>query len=575
MSFWTELYKTGKKLASYPPSELDYEFPPLYHATSKADVRIELDENGNRVSVDVLPMKDRIPIIFPVTNESAKRTQDAANCPHPLCDSPSIMGDKYIALLNEWAEDADIPYLNAVLAYVSSDEFREDIEKYEIPAKARICWTVTGTGGTPNCWENEELMESWTDFYTKKISKTAERDVCMVTGKIDIVQDKHPKALVPGHANGKMISSNNDRDFVFLGMFENATEAACISAEASHYAHQALKWLMNHGGRDIGNGNILCIWSPEAPKELQTDAVLAGLDTKDIPFVIDKAKAGSMMYGSHAVELDPSMKVVTMVVGGNTKGRLSLNYYQEDNASAYLDRMNQWCLDCSWEKWDKEENANVFYSPALYTLIDWAFGVETKGFMRASDSERNAWLKRLMACKLEGRPIPRELVTALVHRANRSFIYGDWIFPVTLAALRKKYKEDGMEYTDALLPLEASDASYLYGRLLAVYQKIEEEYLYARKDNRVTQAMRKQATFVTRPLQTAMSLDRTCKQAWYKKVSPARKTKYEKLLEEIWNALSGNKVAALSPNYLFGYYAQRKVLFEKTNNNNNNNVEEN
>lgn len=103
---------------------------------------------------------------------------------------------------------------------------------------------------------------------------------------------------------------------------------------------------------------------------------------------------------------------------------------------------------------------------------------------------------------------------------------------------------------------------FLYGRLLAIADVLEERALYRAKERRATNAARYMQQFSQRPFQTWKQL--------YEALIPymirlGGALYYKNLIAEVVNlnpeALEGNK--PLTGEYLLGYYCQRQRLREK------------
>ena len=110
-----------------------------------------------------------------------------------------------------------------------------------------------------------------------------------------------------------------------------------------------------------------------------------------------------------------------------------------------------------------------------------------------------------------------------------------------------------------------SDRSYLYGRLLAILEKIEKD-TYKDGEARETNAIRTQAFYVQRPFTAFSQIMTSLKTGYYPRLSEGSKIYYEKLIGQIMEKIS-NSVEELdkplSETYLMGYYLQKNVLYAK------------
>lgn len=111
---------------------------------------------------------------------------------------------------------------------------------------------------------------------------------------------------------------------------------------------------------------------------------------------------------------------------------------------------------------------------------------------------------------------------------------------------------------------EKKDLSYQYGRLLAVFEKIERD-TYDKTENRETTAIRMQSVFAKRPRYASRIVWEQLKKAYYPRLRAASKAYYDRLIGEIINEISecpgASQESALQDTYLFGYYLQKNELY--------------
>jgi CRISPR-associated protein Csd1 len=126
---------------------------------------------------------------------------------------------------------------------------------------------------------------------------------------------------------------------------------------------------------------------------------------------------------------------------------------------------------------------------------------------------------------------------------------------------------------------EKQNRSYLYGRLLAVYEKLEQDAqkinLLDNNDKRSTNAERLWTAYTKMPARTLKILEdkiRPYKER-LKKNSTGAAIYYSRLTTDIVNKLSElenfeqNKNKALNEDFIFGYYAQKQDFYKKNNSN--------
>ena len=102
------------------------------------------------------------------------------------------------------------------------------------------------------------------------------------------------------------------------------------------------------------------------------------------------------------------------------------------------------------------------------------------------------------------------------------------------------------------------------GRLLAVFEKLERD-TYDPNEQREPNAIRMQSVFAKRPLYASRIIWEQLKKAYYPKLKPGARTKYDRIIEQIIQEISSFPQAeqeeALKDTYLFGYYLQRSALY--------------
>ena len=158
-------------------------------------------------------------------------------------------------------------------------------------------------------------------------------DLCMITGKPDVVCSAHPKGVL-AYANGaKLVSANDGSGFTSRGRFCLESEASNVGYFASQKAHSALRYLAaNHGVR-IGDRMFLC-WNPEG-KSVPSLQDGFGLSSSEAKELIDyQAELHDMLYGKEN-RLEQKDDVVVATLEAATTGRLSVTYYRELKASDY------------------------------------------------------------------------------------------------------------------------------------------------------------------------------------------------------------------------------------------------
>lgn len=116
------------------------------------------------------------------------------------------------------------------------------------------------------------------------------------------------------------------------------------------------------------------------------------------------------------------------------------------------------------------------------------------------------------------------------------------------------------------LDAERGDRSYQFGRLLAVYEKIERD-TFDSDEKREPNAMRLQFVYCNRPMHYAFELEKQMERAYIPRLSPGTRVFYKNLIGEIMDKIQHFPESEwdkpLGDTYLPGYYLQRRSLYPR------------
>lgn len=553
---------------------------PISHIMAKPNIEIILDQNGGFIFARAFD-KNAPKIIIPVTEESAGRTR--APCAHPLCDQLSYVSpaDKvkhtlYLEALSDWAgSEFSHPKLKAILAYVRGGTILSDLAGLNVikldakgaPAdeKLMVCWTVNGLGEelSGHCWEDKALWEAFIKYYEEKCAGKAPA-LCMISGEMETPAGQHPKGIVPINGNAKLISANDSLGFTYRGRFCEPSQAATVGYTASQKAHSALRWLIANQGVTFGGQTFLC-WNPNG-KEVPEPTGSIRRKNSDAPRAVKptqyQEQLHKSLYGWKAV-LPDEENVVIASFNAATTGRLAVTYYNELKASDYLERLKYWEETSAWEN-----GQFGIQSPSLFQIISWAFGMPRNGKTEIKDEILSQQMQRLVACKLEKGKLPLDIERALLERASNLVVYEagnrQQLLFTACAAIRKYHIDQFKEEWNMGLDKACKDRSYLFGRLLAVAEAVENS-TYDKENQRETNAMRMQKAYSIKPMTTWRLLEEKLI-PYYKRLNPGLCKYYKDIINEIlekieWSDHKLNK--KLDDIYLLGYYHQRSYRKEK------------
>jgi CRISPR-associated protein Csd1 len=520
----------------------------------------------------------------------------------------------FVALLTKWCQSKyGHPKARAVLTYVQKKCLMRDLTTQKIllldikgkiqskedakrdknvkdifsvvgsQDKAFVRWVVESPeSDEPKAWLDRTLWESWINYYLNTRTDTG---LCIVTGRDRLLTDNHPKYIRREGDNAKIISANDTSGFTFRGRFVDDTQACGVGMETSQKAHYALAWLISRQGYQAGDLAVVA-WATSGVKVIQpTDDPIDALD-KDAPAEESKTADTAQDVGirlkkkiaGYRQEIGERGDVIVLAVDTATEStaRLSIVYYRALKGSEFLERIEAWHETCAWrhtyhpvEVKDEKGKTKTIYppfygAPAPPDIAEAAYANNRDGKFQLDDKLRKATVKRMLPCIIDDQPIPRDLVESAVRRASSRPGLEGWQWEKTLSiacALFRKYKERKEKFEMSLDETRPT-RDYLYGRLLAIADVLEERALYKAKEKRATNAARYMQQFSQRPYQTWKQIHEALT-PYMVRLGGAHY--YKNLMAQVINlnpeALEGNK--PLSGEYLLGYYCQRQKLREK------------
>jgi CRISPR-associated protein Csd1 len=211
-------------------------------------------------------------------------------------------------------------------------------------------------------------------------------------------------------------------------------------------------------------------------------------------------------------------------------------------------------------------------APAPRDITEAAYG------RRLGEKLRKATVERLLPCIVDGLPIPRDLVEACVrHACKRAGLETEQIgnrtyereFEKTLgiacSLFRHHHKQRGYEMA---LERTRTTRDYLYGRLLALAERLEAVALNVAGEKRATNAARLMQRFADRPMSTWRTIETalTPYKVRLRSRRPGFLVNIEKELDEVFCAFATEAYLAdrpLSGEFLLGYHCQRLALWSK------------
>lgn len=616
MSWIQKLYDTYEQCAG-APQFANKPLLPVSHTVQQAHIEITLDDEGNFLRAKVLSKEETI---LPATEDSAGRTSGEA--PHPLSDKiqycaadyPKYGGKKksyyagYKKQLSTWCQsEFSHPKAKAVLEYVRRGTLVADLVHEKIlhlgrdkkllrtwdadailppifknltakagerdQGDALVRWRVE-TPGEPltATWEDQTLADAWVGF---DASQNPTQGLCMVTGKEMLLAKSHPRRLRRSGDGAKLISSNDTAGFTFRGRFLDADQACGVGFDVTQKAHNALRWLIDPQRRQaFRNGDqVVAAWAVSGrsiPDPFVNSHELFGIETDQAQvepsFQGDAGQAFgrrlAKLIAGYRAELGSTNEIVVMGLDSATPGRIAITFYRELAGSEFLERLLSWHEKVAWHQHFSKE-IRFIGAPSPRDIAEAAFG------RRLDDKLRKATVERLLPCIIDGRSISRDLMESTVRRTCNRTGLENWEFEKNLGiacALFKGYFTE-RNYQMALEPNRTS-RDYLYGRLLAIAEHIEDRALYLAGERRDTSAAKLMQRFADRPCSTWRTIELSL--GPYKTRLRAKRPYFlnemGKQLDEVIGTFKERDFTddrKLSGEFLLGYHCQRQTFWSK------------
>jgi CRISPR-associated protein Csd1 len=600
---------------------------PICHTTQNAQIEVVIDEGGAFKSARVISTKNAKTII-PCTEKSGIRTGKKPVC-HPLCDKLQyVAGDfltfggdvtsgfaknpeepfkMYLECLSKWCASVHRhPKVETVYRYVSKGSLISDLcsaailpldpstgllkKKWDGPSSEypEIFTAMKASGALPEdafvrwaveipddsqtkLWEDENVQKSWIKYYAA--SEAPSEGICYVTGKSSQLARKHPAKLRNSGDKAKLISSNDTSGFTYRGRFIDATQACGVGFEVSQKAHNALRWLIARQGYTDGSLAIVswAISGKEIPDLLANSSLFS--DEESASFTNASggytAQAFALRLRSkirgYNSELGDSTGIVIMAMDSvkKTKGRMSLLYYRELSSSEFLSRLEAWHTQCCWHQ-TYDCKTKFVGAPAPRDIAEAAYG------RSINEKLKSAIIRQLLSCIIDGVSLPSNLFQACFRRVCNKESFknkGEWEKALGIACALYKYTNNKRNYQMSL-EKDRVTRDYLYGRLLALAERLEEIALQLGNEKRPTNAARLMQRFADHPYSTWKTIELQLQP--YKNRLKSRRGGFLHNIEAEFDSVMASfkseeftSPKELSGEFLLGYHCQRGMLKSK------------
>ena len=620
MDFFTSLLKAYEKAEEIGlVDQQDGHNPvllPLYHTSLKSNskniISVKLDQDGSFYKAEV--MADNQTIVFPVTANSVARS-GSNPAPHPLVDKFSYyvseanqtQYDDFHKQLANWIDYCDEGevkgFLTKIQRFILQTDFLSSILQSlygDYYQREGLKITYSDSDGKNKTVDlsayflefsivqfhgfKDESVTSYKELHRSYISFVrANQDnlgTCNISGRTEQITNKHRGLM----GNAKIISVSNKGE-AYKGRFKEREDVFSVGYETSEKIHLMIKYLLENKNSStwLESSQYLINWfSDDLANESQLDIVKPEFnelfedseDERDSLVFIkpnkENKKIGSSFIKGQKLFSNDAMYNIA-ILNKTSNGRIALKYFRQVQVSQLLKNLETWQENYSWEAKTKSGNYKL-RTPTFNEIINAAYGIDRERYLELdNDSFKSDQYQQLVTALIDGRLIPNTIVKKLEDNIKQRQKYSKhWyqVQQVSLAVLQKQY---GREFTP-MLDHQETDRSYLFGRLLAIYELFETQgyALDGSSQERITNAERYWNAYTGQPAKMMNHLEN--------KIKP-----YEEVLKlnrpGIWHKLERERkeiIQLLTPLYakkeftqpldykfIFGYYAEKQFYYTK------------
>lgn len=589
---------------------------PMYYNSMKSNgkniIELLLSKDSKLLEAHLLPEGETIQ--FPVTEDSVARSSGVA--PHPLVDSASyVIQDEgkrsaaYMEQMENWLAYDDNDFvriihdfliqpgiLDAVKQKVKDSE-EDEAEKQKKNAvaidfeKVFFTFSVENYDGLKNISvsENSDLQARYKVYveYQNANDPSKERITCNLSGKQDYLCIKHQPLM----GTARLVSQITANDENWRGRFTMADQNIKLGMETSQKIHLMAKYLLSgeETRRWLGEQANMVSWfsddlsnavafdpskSAEMPAGIFEKLLAEQKGKSDAPAIADEMTENivkSFTNGKRLFSDDATYYIA--IFDKISNGRVATKYFRTLSAFRLKENLVAWQEKYHWRGYSKENRDKVF-TPSPRRLVLAAYGVERDGFLEISKKDflKNQY-QNILTALVEGRSIPENFEKALTVNIRHRQNYDNTWMEVKFCALAVLKDKGG--FKDAMLNRENTDRSYLFGRLLALFERMEAG-TFGEKEERSTNAEKMWTSYTNHPATMMMRL-RNLLKPYERKMATSEQNRglYFKLsrdISEVTNMLHDNydmdSVEVNRPldyGFIFGYEAQMRDIFTKRN----------
>lgn len=589
---------------------------PIYHTSLKSDgkniIKIIFNNDGDFFKAEILGKEEEI--IFPVTEDSASRSGKYPAA-HPITDKLSyylskeeIKNADYLSQFKNFFNSLDMNsdcyrFMSIIEKFVTKTEIVSIIAKslfegedfhVEGPKIIILSKSKKSEIDLSNYFLTFEILNfkdkinynvtTFHDLHKTFIryidSQDGNQGLCCISGEVQKITTKHRGIM----GNAKIISVSNNKE-TYYGRFKDKGDILSVGYRTSEKAHLMLKYLLENknSSKWLGEQQYLVNWFSKDIENKQNFDITEKLITRVVkksnttvfkPVTLDNDFVGKTFI-TGVDNIDKDSRYYIGIIDKSSNGRISVKYFRELSVSELVQNLNNWNLSYRWRVFNSTKEEHEERTPSFIQIINATFGIERDEKLEVqSESFLKDSYSKMIGYLIDGANIPKaisqQLATNIRQRHRYTKTWGNMLF-VALAILN--YERQGGY--DRMVDKSNLNRSYLYGRLLAIYELIERTTFIKQNSNtdsdRVTNAQSYWTTYNRMPATTMKLLENKIKPYEKKlKVSkPGFYYKLEKEKEEIINKIHDsaylNKVAdkSLDFDFIFGYQAEINFVYAK------------
>lgn len=632
MSWMQKLYETYENIQANKENFIGESLAtPPAHIEQQAHIEITLDKDGNFLSAEAVAKESTLlPATEASAGRTSggephplcdKIQYVAGDYPDYGGVSSSYFDDfksgsdtkqGYLSLLSSWEKYSNEPMLTAVRKYVEKREVVRDLIRSKVlfandknilltswegdnpppifknltkkqdknmgsildQGSALVRWKVTLPGVPEDrVWKNEALMDSWASFV---LSHQTNKNLCYVSGEEMPFAVNHPSRIRHSGDKAKLISANDLSGFTFRGRFADAEECCTIGYDVTQKAHSALRWLIGRQAAFKNDTQVIVAW---AVSNASLQKVVAStceffddisVDSLSESENFDNGKDIGQEYSlklkkklaGYRAELKDRDDIVVMALDSATPGRMAITYYREIKGSDFLARLEDYHTRYAWRQFFGKDQQFIG-APAIDQIAKIAYAG------KPSPELLKSTVSRLLPSVMDGAPIPSDLLVSVCRRASSPLSTESWehnkLLGIACGLYAGSHIERGYQMS---LEENRCTRDYLFGRLLAVADFLEDKALFVAGESRDTTAMKLMQKFSERPYSTWSQIEENLSS--YMSRLKARRPKQLKYLRDLLDNIHAKFADGeykddkkLSPEYLLGYHCQRHELYKK------------